>query len=140
MTYRFADAKFVLGPLASPDPETPTETTLATQHVRGAHEQSPSSAASFEFGNAGQFSCFLFSSSFSLFFSRPPIAPRHDQLIKIQDTALHTMKLQLFTTWLCAITSCAGAGIVITPIKDNQIVEKASGDCFFGVVTPQGCG
>ncbi|OAA48608.1 hypothetical protein NOR_01858 [Metarhizium rileyi] len=36
--------------------------------------------------------------------------------------------------------SIVGAGIVITPIKDDQIVPSSSGDCFFGVVTPQGCG
>ena len=34
----------------------------------------------------------------------------------------------------------ATAGIVITPIRDNMIVSKSSGDCFFGVTTPQGCG
>jgi hypothetical protein len=50
------------------------------------------------------------------------------------------MKLQILTTLLCVIASSASASIVITPIKDNQIVEKASGDCFFGVVTPEGCG
>jgi len=36
--------------------------------------------------------------------------------------------------------SLANAGIVITPIFSDQVVEKTSGDCFFGVVTPQGCG
>ncbi|POR32536.1 hypothetical protein TPAR_07256 [Tolypocladium paradoxum] len=41
---------------------------------------------------------------------------------------------------LAAAASLASAGIVITPIEANQIVDKASGDCFFGVVTPQGCG
>ncbi|OAQ68491.2 hypothetical protein VFPPC_04722 [Pochonia chlamydosporia 170] len=39
---------------------------------------------------------------------------------------------------LCTAASFVTAGIVITPIKDNQIVAKTSGDCFFGVVTPQG--
>lgn len=34
----------------------------------------------------------------------------------------------------------AAAGIVITPIQSDQVVDKTSGDCFFGVVTPQGCG
>ncbi|KHN98830.1 uncharacterized protein MAM_03292 [Metarhizium album ARSEF 1941] len=32
------------------------------------------------------------------------------------------------------------AGIVITPIHPDQVVPSNSGDCFFGVVTPQGCG
>ncbi|QPH18817.1 hypothetical protein C2857_003917 [Epichloe festucae Fl1] len=41
---------------------------------------------------------------------------------------------------LCAAAYIVNAGIVITPIKDDQIVGKTSGDCFFGVVTPQGCG
>ncbi|UNI24171.1 Secreted virulence factor mc69 [Purpureocillium takamizusanense] len=36
--------------------------------------------------------------------------------------------------------SLASAGIVITPIFSDQVVGKSSGDCFFGVVTPQGCG
>ncbi|KAJ6443962.1 hypothetical protein O9K51_02355 [Purpureocillium lavendulum] len=36
--------------------------------------------------------------------------------------------------------SLASAGIVITPIFSDQVVDKSSGDCFFGVVTPQGCG
>ncbi|EGX95034.1 hypothetical protein CCM_03306 [Cordyceps militaris CM01] len=39
--------------------------------------------------------------------------------------------------WAASLTS---AGIVITPIRDDQVVPKTSGDCFFGVVTPQGCG
>jgi hypothetical protein len=39
---------------------------------------------------------------------------------------------------LCA--SLAAAGVVITPIKPDQVVEKGSDDCFFGVTTPQGCG
>jgi hypothetical protein len=34
----------------------------------------------------------------------------------------------------------ASAGLVITPIEQDQVVEKMSGDCFLGVVTPQGCG
>lgn len=41
---------------------------------------------------------------------------------------------------LCAAASIVSAGIVITPIQDDQVVGKTSGDCFFGVVTPQGCG
>lgn len=44
------------------------------------------------------------------------------------------------TLLLAAAASLASAGIVITPIEANQIVDKVSGDCFFGVVTPQGCG
>lgn len=47
---------------------------------------------------------------------------------------LPSMTLLLWTA------SLASAGIVITPIKDNMMVPKTSGDCFFGVVTPQGCG
>jgi len=39
---------------------------------------------------------------------------------------------------LCA--SVASAGVVITPIFESQVVEKSSGDCFFGVTTPNGCG
>ncbi|CCF34801.1 hypothetical protein CH063_01205 [Colletotrichum higginsianum] len=49
------------------------------------------------------------------------------------------VSLALLTT-LCA--SLAAAGVVITPVRPNQIIppdQKVSGDCFFGVVTPQGC-
>ncbi|OHW97871.1 hypothetical protein CSPAE12_03487 [Colletotrichum incanum] len=49
------------------------------------------------------------------------------------------VSLALLAT-LCA--SLASAGVVITPVRQNQIVpaaQKVSGDCFFGVVTPQGC-
>jgi len=37
-------------------------------------------------------------------------------------------------------TSLAAAGVVITPIRPDQVIPKASDDCFFGVTTPQGCG
>ncbi|KAF4773789.1 hypothetical protein HER10_EVM0004596 [Colletotrichum scovillei] len=51
------------------------------------------------------------------------------------------MKVSLaILTTLCA--SLATAGVVITPVRQNQVVpaaQKVSGDCFFGVVTPQGC-
>lgn len=40
---------------------------------------------------------------------------------------------------LCA--SLVGAGVVVTPIlPDQQVVNDSPGDCFFGVVTPDGCG
>lgn len=39
-----------------------------------------------------------------------------------------------------AALQLASAGIVITPIRSDMVVEKDSGDCFFGVVTPMGCG
>ncbi|KAI1466510.1 uncharacterized protein F4812DRAFT_460781 [Daldinia caldariorum] len=39
---------------------------------------------------------------------------------------------------LCA--TLASAGVVITPIFQNQIVPQASNDCFFGKTTPYGCG
>lgn len=50
------------------------------------------------------------------------------------------MKTTIFVTLLSAATSLVSAGIVITPVWANQIVEKLSGDCPFGEVTPQGCG
>ncbi|RSL49310.1 hypothetical protein CEP54_012495 [Fusarium duplospermum] len=50
------------------------------------------------------------------------------------------MKTTLFVTLLSASASLVSAGIVITPVWANQIVEKLSGDCPFGEVTPQGCG
>ncbi|KAK5994950.1 Secreted virulence factor MC69 [Cladobotryum mycophilum] len=48
------------------------------------------------------------------------------------------MKSTVFLTIISTVISLASAGIVITPIYDNQIVDKKSGDCFFGVVTPYG--
>ncbi|KAF4989332.1 hypothetical protein FGRMN_9174 [Fusarium graminum] len=49
------------------------------------------------------------------------------------------MKTSIFLTILSATASFVSAGIVVTPVFFNQIVEKLSGDCPFGVVTPQGC-
>ncbi|KAI0447271.1 hypothetical protein F4803DRAFT_363831 [Xylaria telfairii] len=48
------------------------------------------------------------------------------------------MKVTTFLVALCA--SLASAGVVITPIGKDQVVDRVSGDCFFGVATPQGCG
>lgn len=48
------------------------------------------------------------------------------------------MKFAALLLSLCA--SLAAAGVVITPIKPEQVVQKSSDDCFFGVTTPQGCG
>ncbi|KAI1449066.1 hypothetical protein F5Y02DRAFT_373057 [Annulohypoxylon stygium] len=39
---------------------------------------------------------------------------------------------------LCA--TLASAGVVITPIHSNQLVDSLAGDCFFGKSTPYGCG
>ncbi|XP_044721629.1 uncharacterized protein HRG_04544 [Hirsutella rhossiliensis] len=41
---------------------------------------------------------------------------------------------------LAAAALLASAGIVISPIEADQVVLKVPGDCFFGEVTPQGCG
>jgi hypothetical protein len=35
--------------------------------------------------------------------------------------------------------SMVSAGVVITPIRANQVVPKNADDCFFGVTTPAGC-
>lgn len=48
------------------------------------------------------------------------------------------MKAVAVLVALCA--SLVSAGVVITPITENQVVPKAADDCFFGVTTPQGCG
>lgn len=47
-----------------------------------------------------------------------------------------TLTAALFA--LCA--SLVSAGVVIVPIRADQVVPKSPGDCFFGVTTPQGCG
>lgn len=41
---------------------------------------------------------------------------------------------------LAAVLSTCSADVVVTPITEDQIVQKVPGDCFFGEVTPQGCG
>lgn len=48
------------------------------------------------------------------------------------------MKAVTILVALCA--SLASAGVVITPVFDNQVVAKdGNGDCALGVVTPTGC-
>jgi hypothetical protein len=52
---------------------------------------------------------------------------------------VHIDKMKFFAVLaLCA--SIASAGVVITPIRANQVVPKTNDDCAFGVVTPHGCG
>jgi len=41
---------------------------------------------------------------------------------------------------LAFCVSLVSAGVVITPIKPDQVVPKTGDDCFFGVITPSGCG
>ena len=43
-------------------------------------------------------------------------------------------------TVLAVAVSLVSAGIVITPIDADQVVDSVAGDCFYGVSTPQGCG
>ncbi|KAI5464494.1 hypothetical protein BGZ63DRAFT_421519 [Mariannaea sp. PMI_226] len=50
------------------------------------------------------------------------------------------MKATIAFALLTSAASLVSAGIVITPIFGNQIVPKSSGDCPYGVTTPQGCG
>lgn len=45
-----------------------------------------------------------------------------------------------FALAIALAASMASAGVIITPIKANQVVAKNDGDCFFGVTTPNGCG
>ncbi|EFX05010.1 hypothetical protein CMQ_5272 [Grosmannia clavigera kw1407] len=49
------------------------------------------------------------------------------------------MQLSLLAI-VAVVVSTVLAGVVITPIFADQVVEKASNDCFFGVTTPSGCG
>jgi hypothetical protein len=41
---------------------------------------------------------------------------------------------------LSVFASLASAGVVITKITQDQVIEKNADDCFFGVTTPHGCG
>jgi hypothetical protein len=50
------------------------------------------------------------------------------------------MKTTLLVALFSTAMSMVAAEIVITPILQEQVVERIAGDCFFGVVTPQGCG
>ncbi|PSR83827.1 hypothetical protein BD289DRAFT_483096 [Coniella lustricola] len=47
------------------------------------------------------------------------------------------MKVTAAMVILCA--SLASAGVVKTPVFDNQVIPKEGADCALGVVTPQGC-
>lgn len=47
------------------------------------------------------------------------------------------MKLTAAILALCV--SLASAGVVITPVFNDQVVAKEGGDCALGVVTPYGC-
>lgn len=47
------------------------------------------------------------------------------------------MKVAAVLLALCA--SLASAGVVKTPVFDNQIVPNQNDDCALGVTTPQGC-
>lgn len=49
-------------------------------------------------------------------------------------------KMKFTVALLSLCVSLASAGVVIVPIKPDQVVPKKSGDCFSGVITPQGCG
>lgn len=52
------------------------------------------------------------------------------------------MKGSFIATMLAAVyggASLASAGVVITPVFADQVVQKSSGDCAFGFVTPIGC-
>ncbi|EEY15898.1 hypothetical protein VDBG_02007 [Verticillium alfalfae VaMs.102] len=40
---------------------------------------------------------------------------------------------------LATAASLASGAVVITPVTQNQVVDRVSGDCYFGVATPQGC-
>ncbi|KAI1766288.1 hypothetical protein GGR53DRAFT_218397 [Hypoxylon sp. FL1150] len=50
------------------------------------------------------------------------------------------MKTAFATTLLAALATLASAGVVITPIHLDQVVDSVAGDCFFGKSTPGGCG
>ncbi|KEY68705.1 hypothetical protein S7711_00579 [Stachybotrys chartarum IBT 7711] len=50
------------------------------------------------------------------------------------------MRSTTFVAVLLSAVSLVSADLVITPIRSDQIVERVDGDCFFGVVTAQGCG
>ncbi|KAL2258311.1 hypothetical protein VTK26DRAFT_8407 [Humicola hyalothermophila] len=50
------------------------------------------------------------------------------------------MKLTAAATVVFSLcVSLASAGLVTIPVKPEHVVPKDSGDCFFGVTTPQGC-
>ncbi|KAI0125172.1 hypothetical protein BJ170DRAFT_686040 [Xylariales sp. AK1849] len=44
-----------------------------------------------------------------------------------------------FAFVLAFAASMASAGVVITPIRADQVVPQNGDDCFFGVTSPAGC-
>ena len=44
-----------------------------------------------------------------------------------------------FALVMAAAASLVSAGVVITPVFKNQVIQANKGDCFFGVTTPEGC-
>ncbi|SPN99785.1 uncharacterized protein DNG_02637 [Cephalotrichum gorgonifer] len=51
------------------------------------------------------------------------------------------MRISTFATLAVTLyASLAAAGMVLTPVFEDQAVEKLAGDCPYGVVTPMGCG
>jgi hypothetical protein len=51
------------------------------------------------------------------------------------------MKLStVLATLAAAVVPLASANVIDFPILSDMIVKRLSGDCAFGVVTPQGCG
>ncbi|KAF4124658.1 hypothetical protein GMORB2_5324 [Geosmithia morbida] len=46
----------------------------------------------------------------------------------------------LVLSLLVGAATLVSADLVVTPINQNEVVDKVKGDCFFGAVTPQGCG
>lgn len=67
---------------------------------------------------------------------KPPTQP--NPLPKTKDN--HPKMKLLILAAATLFTSLAAAGVVITPIRPEQVIPKASDDCYFGVTTPQGCG
>ncbi|PKS09375.1 hypothetical protein jhhlp_003989 [Lomentospora prolificans] len=50
------------------------------------------------------------------------------------------MKITTLATLAVTLcTSFASAGMVLIPVFPDQTVQKQSGDCPYGVVTPIGC-
>ena len=48
-------------------------------------------------------------------------------------------KMKVLALVVATCVSLASAGVVITPVFQNQVVPPSPGDCFGGVTTPQGC-
>lgn len=68
-----------------------------------------------------------------------PVIPRSRLLTAISVNAQPPKMKTAFALVMAAAASLVSAGVVITPVFKDQVIQANKGDCFFGVTTPEGC-